>query len=74
MFYEVQFDEDSSLEGGVYRFSRASLRFKKSCLTRAVRLKAVSVDFQAHHRASCLTRAACLKAFFVIFRAHYRAL
>ena len=53
MFYEVLFDEDGSLEGGVYRISRASSRFKKSCLTRAVRLKAVSVDFRVHYHVLC---------------------
>ena len=42
-FYEELFDESGLLEGGFGRFSRALSRFMKSCLTRAVRLKTVSV-------------------------------
>jgi hypothetical protein len=48
-FYEELFDEGGSLEGGFCRFSRALSRFMKSCLTRVLRLKAVSVVFRAHH-------------------------
>jgi hypothetical protein len=49
-FYEELFDEGGSLESGFCRFSRALSRFMKSCLTRAVCLKAVSVVFRAHYR------------------------
>jgi hypothetical protein len=49
-FYEEQFDEGGSLEGGFCHFSRALSRFMKSCLTRVVRLKAVCVIFRAHYR------------------------
>jgi hypothetical protein len=49
-FYEELFDEGGSLESGFCRVSRALSRFMKSCLTRVVRLKAVSVVFRAHYR------------------------
>jgi hypothetical protein len=49
-FYEQLFDEAGSLEGGFGRFSHASSRCMKSCLTSVVRLKAVSVVFCAHYR------------------------
>jgi hypothetical protein len=49
-FYEELFDERGSLDGGFCRFSRALSRFMKNCLTRMVRLKAVSVVIRAHHR------------------------
>ncbi len=49
-FYEELFDEGGSLESGLCHFSRALSRFMESCLTRVVRLKAVSVVFRAHYR------------------------
>jgi hypothetical protein len=49
-FYEELFDEGGSLESGFCRFPRALSSFMKSCLTRVVRLKAVSVVFRAHYR------------------------
>jgi hypothetical protein len=48
-FYEELFDEGGSLESGFCRFSRALSRFMRSCLTRVVRWKAVSVIFRAHY-------------------------
>ena len=50
MFYEELFDGGGSLERGFGRFSRALSRFMKSCLTRVVRLNAVSVVFRVHYR------------------------
>jgi hypothetical protein len=52
-FYEELFDEGYMLECGFGRFSRALSRFMKSCLTRMVHLKAVSVVFRAHYRVLC---------------------
>ena len=49
-FYEELIDEDGSLDSGFCRFSRALSRFMKSCLTKAVCLKAFSVVFRAHYR------------------------
>ncbi len=49
-FYEELFDEGGSLESGLCHLSRALSRFMESCLTRVVRLKAVSVVFRAHYR------------------------
>jgi hypothetical protein len=48
-FYEELFDKGGSLESGFCRFSRALSRFMKSCLTRVVHLKAVSVVFRVHY-------------------------
>ena len=73
-FYEELFEEGGSLESGFCRFSRALSRFMKSCLTKVVRLKAVSVVFRARFMKSCLTRVVRLKAVSVVFRAHYRVL
>jgi hypothetical protein len=49
-FYEELFDKGGSLECVFCHFSRALSRFMKSCSTRAVRLKSVSVAFRAHYR------------------------
>ncbi len=49
-FYEELFDEGGSLESGFCRFSCAFSGFMKSCLTRVVGLKTVSVVFRAHYR------------------------
>ena len=49
-FYEELFDKGGSLESVFCRFSRALSHFMKSCLTRVVRLKAVTVFVRAHYR------------------------
>jgi hypothetical protein len=49
-FYEELFDEGGSLERGFCRFSCALSRCMRSCLTRLVGLKTVSVVFHAHYR------------------------
>jgi hypothetical protein len=45
---DERFDVGASLEVVVCRFARALSRFMVSCLTRALRLKAVSVVFLSH--------------------------
>ena len=77
MFYEELFNEGCSLESGFCRFSRALSCFMNSCLTRVVRLKAVSVVCSSAFSCfmkSCLTRVVRLKAVSVVVRAHYRVL
>ncbi len=70
-FYEELFDKGGSLESVFCHFSCALSRFMKSCLTRVVGLKAVSVVFRAHYRV--LWRGVSLEGgLSLVFRAHYR--
>jgi hypothetical protein len=77
LFYEEPFNDSGSLESGLCHFSRALSRFMRSCLTRVVGVKAVSIVFAralSRFMKSCLMRVVRLKAVSVVFCAHYRVL